>query len=192
MKKYPKRLIPDKRYVSFTEDEIKKGKLGRWHDPTDMRTPGSIFNDDDSVNASVLDYKRFPGLSCNLIPPSKCKDLKISVSEELLEEYALGTDPPKIRKKDFEIISHREVMEIDTKGILEEELPYKFEKDNHICKIKIKHKPLKGNFSHCEFDLLPSHIKKGQEVKFRNQKGWRKNLILALRRAFENHGKKCN
>lgn len=191
MIRYPKRLIPKKKSVPYTDEFIKKGKLGRWHDPRDERTLGSIFDENGDIDVSKLDYKRFPGLSCNLIPPSKCKDLKIETNEELREEYIFGTDSFKVRPDDFSIIDHREVIELDINGLLSEDLPYKFKNEDYICRLNILHKPIKGNIAHCEIDLAPSHFTDNQKVQFRDQKGWRKTLVISLRRAFEIYGREC-
>lgn len=193
MSSYPKRLLPSKNSPILTSAELEGREVARWHDPSDL---GSIFENDDSVDASLIHYKRFVGFSCNLIPPSTCEDLKINLLDSDLEygDWTLGTEPPEIKESDFEIIEDREVYKFNFKDIHNERLPYKIEGNNYNLTIDIIHTPKLGNYSHCEFKLVPSHPDSSNYLKNLSSSSpkYHQILITSIRRLLEKFCRRCN
>jgi len=188
MSGYPDYLIPKQNSKKFTPEKINRSKVGRWHD---IKDGGSIFGGDGSINAYLIDYHRFPRFSCNLIPPSNCKDLKIKLlNSDFKKPFTIGTSPPRIVESDFEYDSDREVIEMECGKIQDEKLPYTINNKEYVLTIEVVHSPLIANYSHCEFKLTASHIDKEVEQLSSSRK-WQKVLITALRRMIEKYAKKC-
>lgn len=191
-KDYPERLLPNENSALYSQETIKDRTLLRWHDPKSTKKPGTIFNSDGSVKGGQIYYQRFPGLSCNLSPPSTCDDSKfICLDSEFNEPYEIGTKSPDIEDINFEYDENKEVIKLKTSEFIDTKLPYQYDGKNKIGYLRINHKPTKCNFSHCEFKLDLEHMTPDEVVEFRSRKGWRKLLILKLREIIELHAVKC-
>lgn len=188
---FPKRLRPlrKRKILSINEKFIDNQMLARYHDINDG---GSIFLN-NQIDTSLIDYKRFPGLSCNYLPPSSCEDLKIIYHNvELLKEWLPENGEVEIDNSDFEIDNSREVYKFSMDSIIEEKLPYEIDDKSHWIEIKIIHKPLVGNFFHCEFQLVASHKNGDTLTDLSMKRNYQKVLIANLRRLLELHSEPCN
>lgn len=175
---YPKRLLPSKGKKALQP-------LARWHDP---EKDGSIFNEDGTIDVSLIHYKRYPGLSCNYYPPSECQDLKIVVTNPNLkyQDWKEGDEPVEIEASDYLTDEAREVYAFPLDKIINTKLPYKIGEESHLLEIQIVHKPLVANFPHCEFRLKASHVE--GELKKLSRKQVTHNIIIhSLENMMENH-----
>jgi len=190
MESYPEHLLPTKDAAILGQEEIKNKKVARWHNP---EKKGSIFDQDGNINADLIDYHRYPKFSINLIPPSKCHDLKILLLDKDLEDYWNPDDiVPNVENSDFKVVNKREVFEFKTNDITSAELPYLINKDTYILSIDIVHKPLMANYAHCEFKLIPSHPNASKELTDLTSKtAYHRLLISNLRKLMEKHCTRC-
>ncbi|MDZ7808805.1 MAG: hypothetical protein U5K71_17100 [Gracilimonas sp.] len=137
-------------------------------------------------------YKRFPGLSCNLTPPSNCDDCKfVCLDQELNEPYEIGTEPPSINEIKYKYDDHKEVIKLNTIEFIDAALPYEYDGKTKTGYLRVVHKPTKCNFTHCEFKLDLEHMTPNEIVEFKDRKGWRKLLIIKLREIIEENSSKC-
>ena len=191
---YPERLLPKTDSVILDENHLPHddSKIFRWHNPLD-EDRGSIFDENDNLRADQIDYERFPGMSCNYAPPAIEDDLKINIlKKELLTQWKVGDSIPEISDSDFEVKEEREVFGLHPKDLIKEEMPFTKTLNNSIVNynlhINILHKPIRANFYHCELELwYPDGHEKKTINNFRDDKGWRRSVIINLRRLFEIH-----
>ena len=187
---FPERLLPsnEKKILNENEKFNDNQMLARYHDITDG---GSIFKE-KQIDTSLNDYHRFPGLSCNYLPPSHCNDLRIIYhNTDLLKDWSPDIESVEVENSDFEIDSSREVYKFSMDSITDEFLPYEIDNKSHWLKIKIIHKPLVGNYPHCEFQLIASHTGGSVIEDFTSKKKYHKVLIANLRRLLELNSKQC-
>lgn len=187
---FPDRLLPssDKTILQINEGFSENQFLIRFHDVVD----GKSIIDGDKIDPSLIDYHRYPGLSCNYMPPSECIDLKIIYhNNDLLKDWTPKMGDVDIDESDFERVDTREVYKISLESIISKKLPYQIGEESHWVEIKVIHKPLVGNYPHCEFRLIASHKDNGPLNKLSSSTAYHRVIIANLRRIFEKYAEPC-
>lgn len=191
MSGYPKNLLPSPNDTILSDADLKGRMVARRHDPS---KEGSIFEADGSIDASLIFYKRFAGFSCNLKPPSNCEDLKIDIlNEDLRQSWNVGDPTHNISESDYEIKEDREVYEFPYDDIVSSKLPYVIEGNTYNLTINIIHKPLLWNYSHCEFELVPSHPNSASFLDnlSSSSPAYHQTIIQGIRGLMEKYSKRC-
>lgn len=153
MPNYPERLLPkkDSKYISTTpESDV----LCRW-------TSYPLKDETNCLSALAIEEKRIPDYSTNKIPPSVTEDILIAFFDKniLDEKWEEGDDFIPVKDEDFYYDTDRSYFFFKISSIdnFESTYPFPFSQDLDDYKfrfqVKVKHAPLKVNFSHFEFEI---------------------------------------
>lgn len=187
---FPERLLPssDKNLLDVNEGFSNEQLLARYHDPEN----GMSIIDGNKIDPYLIDYHRFPGLSCNYLPPSNCDDLKIFYhNKDLLKNWTPEMGDVSVDSSDYEVLESREVYKFPLESVISKKLPYEIGEESHWLQINVVHKPLLGNYPHCEFELIASHKDNGPLEALSKKKKYHRAIIANLRRIFELNAEPC-
>ncbi len=113
------------------------------------------------LSAQAIEEIQVPGYSTNKLPPSELDDIKIKINNKELSGtyWEEGQGGYEVANDEFTIIEDRQYYLVkigdidDHVGIFP--YPYTQNTDEYQCQfeLKVTHKPLNINYSHCEFTL---------------------------------------
>jgi hypothetical protein len=147
---YPTNLLPHSSYKILSPLDANH-ILCRW-----VRPELNLKDSSGGLAVEAIEESQLPGYSTNKIPPSTPDDVKIAFHEKkFTEDWIEGADPLIPLDKDFfNKNGDYFLFRIKDFAPFTATYPYPADpgaKDNYSFTVSIIHKPLKANYSHCEF-----------------------------------------
>jgi len=153
MPDYPQRLLPQKHF-EIIEPLNSKDVLCRW-------SQYPVKDELGKLSALAIEEKRLPSYSTNKIPPSQERDILIAFYDKEIQKikWVPGEDPLLISEDEFYYDDKREYFFIQIESIdgYRGKFPYHYSLNQSdykfIFEVKVKHDPLKINYTHCVFEI---------------------------------------
>lgn len=176
---YPERLLPKSSYKIITNPDSEEFLVRRvnpgievWDEDFKLSPTAVVEN---NAKNNLLEY------SVNKLPPSNYDDVKIKINKnECLEDWKEGENGVRPNENEFEIIEEINYFLIQIKDVDNYGISIESKSNPSILnfKLSIKHKPLKANYAHFEFQVVD---KDGNVVEKKGKAFWRKVLVSRLR-----------
>lgn len=194
---YPIRLIPTVHSIKLTRIDH-NSILCRW-------TSEELKDFDGKLNAAAVfpskdgQWKLLKDYSLNMIPPSDVSDILIKISDTsdggYEDEWIEGTQGLYPGKDEYDIDINRKYFLFSARTVDGFKSTFPFPFDPNLSKDKwcsfelsIEHKPLKANYSHCQFRFKYFDIK-GKEIDSVSDNTFKKVIAADVRQYLIEHSK---